>query len=252
MSGPALSGPQPSDALLAEALLGERIDDALVARVGARLEAVRERIANAGGEVGAIRIVAVTKGFGLAAIRVARALGLDAIGENYADELVAKAERLARLGEARGCSWHFLGAIQQNKVARLAPYVARYEGVDRLVEGRRIAREAPGARVLVEVDFSQAPGRGGVAPEAAAGLVGQLRELELCVEGLMTVAPLGEAAEAARAFGGLSELADGLELAERSMGMSDDFELAVRAGATTLRLGTVLFGPRLPPPKVPK
>ncbi len=217
--------------------------------MAARLAALRRRLAAAGDDAARVSVMAVTKGLGLAAVRVALALGLVAIGENYADELVAKANRLAGLDPTAAVSWHFLGAIQQNKVGRLAPLVARFEGVDRLAEGERIARLAPGARVLVEVDFTGRAERGGVAPSAVPELVRALSRLELRVEGLMTIGVQDDRAASAAAFAQVARLADDLGLAERSMGMSGDFELAVAAGATTVRLGTALFGPR--PPRDP-
>lgn len=227
------------------ALLGAACPPELVARVAENLAAVRAGIVAAGGDPGAVRVVAVTKGFGLAAVRAARACGLEHVGENYADELVAKDAALAAAGETAP-RWHFLGAIQQNKVGRLAGRVARFEGVDRLAEGERIARLAPGSAVCVEVDTTGQAGRGGVAPGEVGALVRALGALPLRVEGLMTVAPAGAPAERAAAFATVARLVEELGLADASMGMSDDFPLAVAAGATTLRLGRVLFGPRPP------
>ncbi len=224
-------------------LAGDQCPPAAAARVGANLAAVRERIAAAGRDPAGIGIVAVTKGFGLAAVRAALAAGLEDVGENYADELCAKAERLRALGGVQP-RWHFLGAIQRNKVARLAAHVTCFEGVDRLVEGERLARLAPGAALLVEVDLTGSPGRGGVPAAEVPRLVAALAGLGLRVEGLMTVAPPGDARRAAAAFSTVAALAADLGLKEVSMGMSDDYELAVRAGATRLRLGRVLFGER--------
>ncbi len=118
--------------------------------VGQRLRAVRQRIEQAGGDPSAVRIIGVTKGFGPEAVRAARDAGLDDIGENYANELVAKATEVT--GTSSTLVWHFLGAIQRNKVARLAPIVGVWQSVARAEEGERIARFAPGAAVLVEVD----------------------------------------------------------------------------------------------------
>lgn len=219
--------------------------------VADRLVEVRQRIVAAGGDPGRVRVVAVTKGFGPEAARAALAAGIDALGENYADELVAKAEALAGAGD-RGAAWHFLGAIQRNKLRRLAPHVACYEGVDRLVEGEAIARLAPGAAVLVEVDFTGAANRPGVAPGEVAGLVADLRRLPLRVEGLMTVAPPGGGEAARRAFAQLARIGAELSCPELSMGMSDDLELAVAEGATSVRVGRALFGPRPPRGQVPQ
>ena len=108
-----------------------------------------------------VRVVAVTKGFGPAAVEAARAAGFTDIGENYADELAAKA---AAVADRVSPVWHFLGSVQRNKVARLAPLVTWWESVARIEEGRAIARYRPGATVLVQVDVAGLPGRGGAAP----------------------------------------------------------------------------------------
>ncbi len=217
--------------------------------VAARLATARRRIAAAGGDPARVEVVAVTKGFGLPAVRSALACGLVQVGENYADELVEKAAALAAEPGAGGdlvaaLQWHFLGPIQRNKLPRLAPIVHCYEGVDRLAEGEAIATRSPGAAVLVEVRTVEDPGRPGVAPAAVAPLVAALRRLALDVRGLMTVAPAGGGEPARQAFASVRRLADDLGLAVRSMGMTDDLELAVAEGATCVRLGRALFGAR--------
>ncbi|HVA10287.1 MAG TPA: YggS family pyridoxal phosphate enzyme [Acidimicrobiales bacterium] len=209
--------------------------------VAPRLEAVRLRIARAGGDPSAVRVIAVTKGFGPEAVDAARAAGLTDVGENYAPELLAKAPG------PPGTRWHFLGSVQRNKVRALAPVVGLWQSVARLVEGERIASCAPGAAVLVQVDCSGLPDRNGCAPAEVEHLVGELRRLDLQVRGLMTVAPQ-ELDAARRAFVTVGRLADALGLPERSMGMSDDLEAAVAAGTTMVRLGRALFGER--PPRV--
>ena len=191
-------------------------------------------------------MIAVTKGFGAEAVRAARAAGFEDVGENYAAELVAKAEALAGDPAADGLVWHFLGAIQRNKVAALAPRVGMWQSVARESEGARIARFAPGAAALVQVDATGLPGRNGCPPPEVAGLVGRLRDLGLDVRGLMTVAAPGKEA-AVEAFTMVAALADQLGLEERSMGMSDDLEAAVAAGTTMVRVGRALFGDRPAP-----
>jgi uncharacterized pyridoxal phosphate-containing UPF0001 family protein len=207
--------------------------------VAARLAAVRARISRAGGDPDRVRVLAVTKGFGPEAVAAARAAGLTDIGENYAAELEAKAPG------PPGTQWHFLGAVQRNKVGALAPLVDVWQGVARFVEGERIARFAPGARVLIQVDYTGLPGRNGCAPEDAPALAEALLGLELHLQGLMTVAPPDPSAADA-AFGSLRRLADELDLPERSMGMSADLEAAVAAGSTMVRVGRALFGERPP------
>ncbi|MGH8989418.1 MAG: YggS family pyridoxal phosphate enzyme [Acidimicrobiales bacterium] len=230
----------------------------------AALERVRARIADAGGDPGVVRVVAVTKGFGAEAVRAAVCAGLADVGENYAQELLSKDEairaskpRIAGAGEvpapadgrSPGCDaggglrWHFLGAVQRNKVAALAPLVSCWQGVARAVEGEAIARRSPGAVVLVEVDATAVPGRNGCRPAAVPALVAELRSAQLDVRGLMTVAPTDP--DGARlAYRAVRALADDLGLRERSMGMSDDLELAVAEGSTMVRVGRALFGNR--------
>jgi pyridoxal phosphate enzyme (YggS family) len=217
------------------------------AAVAAALDAVRRRIESAKGDPAAVRVVAVTKGFGSDAVAAAVAAGCADLGENYAQELVAKAAAMVAPPGADTPRWHFLGRVQRNKVARLAPLVDCWQSLSRAVEGAAIARHRPGARVLVEVETTGDAGRNGCAPAEVPGLVRELAALGLSVEGLMTVAPApgtGGANGAQRAFRTVRELADRLGLPERSMGMTDDLEAAVAEGTTMVRVGRALFGPR--------
>lgn len=204
-----------------------------------RLAEVHRRIEAAGGDPGRVAVVAVTKGFAASAVRAALACGLADIGENYADELLAKA---AAAGEGV-VAWHFLGAIQRRKVARLAPVVACWQSVSRVEEGRSIAAHRP-VPVFVEVALSDVAGRPGVAPEGVGALVGELRDMGIEVRGLMAVGPPGPPELARPGFRTVVGLARDLGLAEVSAGMSDDLEVAVAEGATMLRLGRALFGAR--------
>ncbi len=184
----------------------------------------------------------MTKGFGPDAVAAAAAAGLTTVGENYAQELVAKVAALELSGPT--VRWHFLGAVQRNKVPALAPLVDCWQSVARLAEGEAIGKRRPGADVLVEVDVSGEAGRNGCPPAGVPDLVAGLAGVGVDVRGLMAVAPLG--APARPAFRSVRELADRLGLAERSMGMSDDLEDAVAEGATIVRIGRALFGDRPP------
>ncbi len=173
--------------------------------------------------------------------------GLRDIGENYAAELVEKAGLVGQPKSAGGEPvWHFLGTVQRNKVAALAPIVGLWQSVARVAEAERIARLSPGAAVMVQVDTTELPGRNGCPPGQAADLVGRLRTLDLHVVGLMTVAAPGPLEVARASFETVGRLADDLGLEERSMGMSDDLEAAVAAGTTMVRIGRALFGARPP------
>jgi uncharacterized pyridoxal phosphate-containing UPF0001 family protein len=210
-----------------------------------RLAAIRHRIGGASPEPGRVTLLAVTKGFGPEAVRTAVAAGLVAVGENYADELVAKAAAVAA-DPGHAPVWHFLGSIQRNKVPRLAPLVACWQGVGRIEEGRAIARRRPGAQVLVQVDVAGLPGRGGVPPAEVPDLVSALRAEDLDVAGLMAVGAPGTPEAARPGFREVTRLADALDLRVRSMGMTDDLEVALEEGSTMVRLGRALFGDRPP------
>lgn len=221
-----------------------RVDAVAVAR---RLIAVRERIAAAGRDPQDVAVVAVTKGFGADAVAAATAAGIVDIGENYARELVAKWETSG--GAVEGRRWHFLGRVQRNKVRAMAPAVDLWQGVDRIAAGEEIARRAPGAAVLVQVRISDAglagdDGRNGCDPEQVPELVERLCQLGLQVRGLMAVGPAGPAEAARPGFRRVAELADRLDLAECSMGMTDDLRVAVEEGSTMVRVGRGLFGER--------
>jgi pyridoxal phosphate enzyme (YggS family) len=215
------------------------------AAVADRLAQVRARVERAGGGR-PVRVLAVTKGFGADAVRAALGLGLDAVGENYAQELVAKADEL---GPELVPRWHFLGRLQRNKVRQLAPVVAVWESIDRPELADEVARRAPGAVVYVQANLSGEARKGGAPLEAVAGLVAHARAAGLRVEGLMGVGPAGDPEAARPGFRSLVALADELALPERSIGMSDDLEVAVEEGATEVRVGRDLFGPR--PPRGP-
>jgi uncharacterized pyridoxal phosphate-containing UPF0001 family protein len=193
-----------------------------------------------------VRVVAVTKGFGPDAVAAAVAAGLGEVGENYADELVAKATAAAEGGLA--VRWHFLGAVQRNKVARLAPLVSCWQGIARPEEGAAIARRRPGATVLVQVDLAGLPGRGGCDPSGVPGLVAALRDDGLDVAGLMAVGPPGDPEDARPGFRRLVAVADELGLPVRSLGMTGDLAVALEEGSTMVRVGRGLFGERPPRP----
>jgi len=216
--------------------------------VSANVEAVRRRIRDAGGE-NRVRLVAVTKGFGADAIDAVARAGVTDIGESYAQELSAKRPQVT----ATGLRWHFVGRVQTNKVRVLAPIVDVWQSVDRPAAGDEIARRATGATVLVQVNVSDEVQKGGCHPDETAALVQQLRGAGLDVAGLMAVGRAGPPEIVRPGFRLLSRLADELDLPERSMGMTDDLEVAVEEGSTMVRLGRALFGerPRHQPADVP-
>jgi pyridoxal phosphate enzyme (YggS family) len=221
------------------------IDPAVVA---ANASAVRERIAAAGGDPDRVALVAVTKAFPAEVVDAAAAAGLLDLGENYAQELRQKAAHA--IERRHPVRWHFVGRIQRNKVRHVAEHVALWHGVDRLEVAEAIASRAPGARVLVQVNVTDEPQKGGCPPAVVEALVRSLRLIEVEVAGLMAVGPGGDPEAARPGFRLLRSMAADLGLAELSMGMTGDLEVAVQEGATIVRVGTALFGPR--PSRMPR
>jgi pyridoxal phosphate enzyme (YggS family) len=223
------------------------VSDAVhAATLRSRLARVHERIDAAGGDPARITVVAVTKAFGAPVVRLALDAGLRNLGENYAQEML---DKVAALGSsppatAPAPAWHFLGRLQTNKVRLLARHVTRWHSVDRSALVHEIAKRAPGAGVLVQINLSGEPQKGGCPFAEVPALVGLARDEGLDVHGLMGVGPAGDPAAARPGFERLVALADALELPERSIGMSADLEVAVRAGATVVRIGRDLFGGR--------
>ncbi|OLC07627.1 MAG: YggS family pyridoxal phosphate enzyme [Gemmatimonadetes bacterium 13_1_40CM_66_11] len=217
-------------------------------------EALPERLAQVRAEIARlaphpVTIVAVTKGFGTDAILAARDAGLADIGENRVQEALQKQDAL---GDVAAIRWHLIGHVQRNKAKLLAGRFALVHSVDSLELATELnKRAATPLRVLVQVNVAGEPQKSGCAPEDAPALARQVAELEhLRLEGLMTLAPFTDDVDVQRrTFRGLRVLRDrikeeGVWLPTLSMGMSADYATAVAEGATVIRLGTVLFGPR--------
>jgi hypothetical protein len=210
--------------------------------ISERLAEVRARIDAAGG-IG-VRVLAVTKAHPAQVIEAAVAAGVGAIGENYAQEIRDKADAIGAARSA-GVEVHMIGQLQSNKVRMVVGRVDVVQSVDRPSLAGELARRSPGHRVMVQVGVAAEPGKGGCAPGDVPSLVEECRRLGLVVDGLMTVGPTsGDPAGTRRAFASTRRLVDELGLAECSMGMSGDLEMAVAEGSTMVRVGTALFGPR--------
>ena len=199
-----------------------------------------------------MRLIGVVKTVAADMVREAVALGLEDLGENRVQEAEAKIVAVGR----KAVRWHMIGHVQRNKAGRVAELFDCVHGVDSLALAQALSRRATSARatlpVLIEVNISGESSKFGVAPDALESLLEPMATLEgLDLRGLMTVGRPVENAEDARGdFARLRELRDraqarlGRELPELSMGMSGDFEVAVEEGATMVRVGTALFGPR--------
>lgn len=217
--------------------------DELAARIAANLTDVDQVLARHGRSRREVAVVAVTKTHTLDTVLAAYEAGLRCFGENYVDELVAKSSATSALPDVE---WQFLGALQSRKIRTVAQHAQLVATVSRLKEIERLAEcDAPVPRILVQVDYTGAAGRNGADATDVSGLIAAARQRGLRVTGLMTVAPVDPSA-AQRAFHELAALAAGEGLQELSMGMSGDYEMAVSAGATHIRLGQALFGPRNP------
>ncbi len=226
-----------------------------------RLAGVEQRIADAalaaGREPGEVRLLLATKTVGPERIRVAIEAGADLVGENRVQEVRPKYEALDDLEYER----HFIGHLQSNKVNALVPYVTCIESLDRLSLAdrlqKRLEREGETMEVLIQVNTSGEGSKFGIEPDDAVGFVREVAQRDaLRVRGLMTIGLFTEDPDVARpSLAALRETADrvreegidGVEMAELSMGMSGDLEVAIAEGATIVRVGSAVFGERPAP-----
>ena len=223
--------------------------------ISERLQAVKSRLRQAETEAGrapdSVALIAVSKTQPADAIREAFTSGQSAFGENYLQESLEKMAALADLP----LEWHFIGPIQSNKTRPIAENFAWVHGVDRLKIAQRLSdsrpAELPPLNICIEVNVSGEESKGGVDPnevQALAGAIAQLPRLKL--RGLMAIpAPTNDIALQRQQFRMLRELLEslkqrGLVLDTLSMGMSEDFPAAIAEGATLVRIGTAIFGPR--------
>jgi len=218
------------------------------------LEIVRARIGAAAHRAhrdpASIRLVLASKTQPSEAIRAATRAGARDFGENYVQEAIAKRAELADLAEIR---WHLIGHLQTNKAKTAASAFALIHSVDsvRIAEALARAQPSPRVRALVEVNLGGEASKSGAAPDQVAAILDAVRG-RIEIDGLMTIPPPAAGADAARPyFARLREMRDrlatqsGLALSELSMGMTDDFEVAIEEGATIVRIGRAVFGERV-------
>ncbi len=225
--------------------------------IARQLQDVRARIATACRAAGrapdAVALLAVSKTFGADAVRAAHAAGQNAFGENYIQEAVDKIDALRDLP----LQWHCIGPIQSNKTRLVAERYDWAHSLDRLKIAERLSAQRPDGltplQVCLQVNIDGGPTKSGVAPAEALALARAVAALpRLKLRGLMTIpepAPDFDAALAVhrRARALFDELnAEGLALDTLSMGMSADLEAAIAAGSTLVRIGTAIFGSRVP------
>ena len=223
----------------------------MIQDIRANLEGVHERVARACERAGRnpddVLLIAVSKTVEIERIRLAVAAGVKALGENRVQE--AK-EKVAALG--RPVPWHLIGSLQTNKARDAVQLFDWIHSVDRGELARELDRRAQqserSVKVFVQVNVGEEPQKGGVEPSELKSLLDAMAGLRnLDVRGLMCIPPAAETAEASRPwFKRLRELRDAAGLEHCSMGMSGDFEVAIEEGATMVRVGTAIFGPRAP------
>jgi pyridoxal phosphate enzyme (YggS family) len=212
-----------------------------------RLDAVRRRIASAceraGRDPESVTIIAVTKVFPASAIREAYDAGLRDFGENYVQEFEGKYPEVTGLDGAR---FHFIGHLQSNKTRKAADIFEIIQTVDTPKLARRLNEAGKPLEIMVEVKLSEEQSKSGAAPGDLPALISAIRDCpNLNLTGLMTMPPWSDDPEPSRPyFVKLRSLARQHGLAAISMGMSHDLETAVEEGATHVRIGTALFGPR--------
>jgi PLP dependent protein len=227
--------------------------ETIASRYRSLLDRIAAAAARAGRDPAGITLVAVSKTVEPDRLREAHAAGVRCFGENRAQELLPKHDALADLP----LEWHFIGHLQTNKARAVMQVARRIHSVDRLELAERMSRlAAPDSpqRILVQVNTSGETSKSGIAPDRLSGLLDAIATLPgLLVEGLMTIGPLTDDPTRVRAAFRLLRAArdreraagrPGAALADLSMGMSGDFEMAIEEGATLLRVGSALFGAR--------
>jgi PLP dependent protein len=220
-----------------------------------RIQAVRIRMATAAASAGrsadSVTLLAVSKGQPADQVRAAAAAGLTDIGESYLGEALGKIDALGDLP----ITWHFIGRLQANKTRHVAERFAWVHGLDRLKIAERLDAQrphhAPALNVCIQVNLAGEQSKGGVPAAQLPGLAAAVAALpRLALRGLMCIPPEETDPERQSAwFARLRALRDslkagGLSLDTLSMGMSGDFEAAIQEGATMVRVGTAIFGPR--------
>ncbi len=224
--------------------------------IAENVENIRRRVAlackTAGRKPEDVSLIAVTKTWNSEMVQAVVQAGIVEVGENYVQEMLEKYEALG----STDIRWHFIGHLQTNKVKYIAPWVYLIHAVDSAALGKEISKRALQAGrtipVLIEVNTSGEESKYGVTPEAVIPLAQELSKVtNIALEGLMTIGPfLPDPEESRPAFRKLKELQKklqdhGFTAPHLSMGMTNDFEVAIQEGATIVRVGTAIFGKRI-------
>ena len=191
------------------------------------------------------QVIGVSKTFPVSTLLAGYRAGLRDFGENYGDELIDKASHHSLIFDDDPIKWHFIGAIQSRKIAKLAPYVSVWHSVARAKEIDMIGSLSPDSSIFIQVKMDDSPERNGVPLEVADELVDHAHKSGITVLGLMVVPPVVDDDKLAEIFSAVNSERIRLKLDYCSMGMSEDFEIALRHGATHIRVGRALFGSRV-------
>ena len=211
---------------------------------GSYFEQIRERLGKINEIIAAkarnqVSLIAVTKGFTHEEVNVASELGIKNFGENYAQELLAK-----NLLVDAEINWHYIGQLQSNKIKKISHLVDVWHSVTSLKLAREIHKRNGQAKILLQVSVLGPSNSKGFEIEELPDLIFKLRDENIDVSGLMTMGVPGDIVATRFVFERLRKLADTFELSECSMGMSDDFEIALESGSSMIRIGSAIFGNR--------
>ena len=188
-----------------------------------------------------VTLIGVTKGFTHEEVNIASELGIKNFGENYAQELLTKNPLVDP-----EISWHFIGQLQSNKIRKISHLVDVWHSVTSLKLAREIHKRNDQAQILLQVSLMGPSNSKGFEVEQLPQLISELRDMNIDISGLMTMGVPGDMVATRVVFKELRKLADTFELPECSMGMSDDFEIALESGASMIRVGSAIFGNRRP------
>jgi len=203
------------------------------------LEEIWQRVESAGGSKETVTLIGVTKTFPSLSVANAMDIGLEDFGENYSQELISKHLDTC---ENQNPRWHFIGGLQSKKISKLSEIVSVWHSIDRISLAQKLGRKCLNAEVFIQVNTTEETQKSGCRVEDVAKLVEKAREADLNVLGLMTMGDQNY--DPRYCFELLAQLAQDNELSSLSMGMSNDFELAVELGSTHIRIGSALFGQR--------
>ena len=188
-----------------------------------------------------VTLIGVTKGFTHEEVNIASKLGIKNFGENYAQELLTKNPLVDP-----EISWHYIGQLQSNKIRKISHLVDVWHSVTSLKLAREIHKRNDQAQILLQVSLMGPSNSKGFEVEQLPQLISELRDMNIDISGLMTMGVPGDMVATRVVFKELRKLADTFELPECSMGMSDDFEIALESGASMIRVGSAIFGNRRP------